>query len=119
MREARRLQRMRRSNTPSSSDDSIQSIPSPCPSVVDKTLQNRVILDLACKTMALMHKNRVIQQKVIALRKETTEFITTIMKHPENRRRYNEHVRLYGIPQRLLVQAESKQNPPLKIEPDA
>lgn len=117
MREARRLQRMRRAATPPSSDE---SVPSPCPPVIDKVLQNRVILELACKTVALMHKNRLIQQKIIALQKETSEFVATIMKHPENRRRYIEHVRLYGIPQRLQLQVDDgHQNPPLKIEPDA
>ncbi|KAL0819074.1 hypothetical protein ABMA28_008347 [Loxostege sticticalis] len=118
LREQRRLQRMRRGSTPPSSDE---SNPSPCPPVVDKVAQNRVILELAWKTVALMHKNRLIQQKIIALQKETSDFVATIMKHPENKRRYVEHVRLYGIPQRLQLQVQNidKQNIPLKIEPNA
>lgn len=88
---------------------------SPCPVAVDKTAQNRVILELAWKTVALMHKNRLIQQKIIALKKETSEFVAAIMNNPENRKRYVEHVRLYGpTPQ---AQTQNEENSPLHLEP--
>lgn len=56
--------------------------------VVDKTMQSKVILELAWKTVALMHKNKLIQQKIIDLQKETSEFVATILNSPENRQRY-------------------------------
>ncbi|CAH0596286.1 unnamed protein product [Chrysodeixis includens] len=115
LREARRLQRLQRLSSPSNSDDS--TTVSPCPQAVDKNLQNRVILELAWKTVALMHKNRLIQQKIIALKKETSEFVAAIMNNPENRKRYVEHIRLYGPT--AQVQIQEVENTPLKLEPAA
>lgn len=61
-----------------------------------------------------MHKNKLIQQKIIALKKETSEFVETVMNNPENRKRYLEHIRLHGIPQVQLQVPETKA--PLKID---
>lgn len=62
-----------------------------------------------------MHKNRLIQQKIIALKKETSEFVATIMNNPENRKRYIDHIRMYGpTPQPQLQNVE---NAPLQLEP--
>lgn len=118
MREARRVQRLQRLTTPPVIEE---SPPAPCPQVVDKAVQKRVILELAWKTVALMHKNRLIQQKIIALQKETSEFIANVMNNPENRRRYLEHVRLYGVPSYAQTQLinETNNNLPLKLEPNA
>jgi hypothetical protein len=99
-----------------SSDDSSQPT---CPPVIDKVAQNRVILELAWKTVYLMHKNRLIQQKIIALQKETSEYVANILKNPENRRRYLEHVQLYGVPQKFQIHIDQENKPPLnlKVEP--
>ncbi|KPI94247.1 hypothetical protein RR46_06698 [Papilio xuthus] len=113
VREARRAQRLNwlatntaRSNNPN---------PTPCPAMeARKTAQNRVILELAWKTIALMHKNRLIQQKIIALQKETSEFVAAMMNNPENRRRYMEQICLIDA-QRQNIDAIK----PIKIEPDA
>lgn len=88
---------------------------SPCPAAVDKVAQNKVILELAWKTVALMHKNRLIQQKIIALKKETSEFVAAIMNNPENRKRYVEQIRLYGPT--AHVQIQNVEMTPLKLEP--
>ncbi|KAL4717042.1 hypothetical protein ACJJTC_016929 [Scirpophaga incertulas] len=128
MREARRIQRMqftqRENPSPATSDD---STPPPCPppqpptypTTVDKALQNRVILHLALKTVALVQKNRLIQEKILALQKETREYVATIMKNPENRRRYLEHIRVHGVPESLRVQVDEENLPPVNTEPKA
>ncbi|XP_053615618.1 uncharacterized protein Cipc [Plodia interpunctella] len=119
LREARRLERLQRISSPAAPEESASVPPCPpCPPAhVDKPGQNRVILELAWRTIALMHKNRLIQQKIIALQKETSEFIASVMNNPENRRRYIEHVRLYGIPQELQFQIQTfRNNIPVKIE---
>lgn len=64
-----------------------------------------------------MQKNRLIQQKIIALQRETSEFVAAVMSNPENRRRYLEHVRLYGAGLITLVPSEEARNKPLKVEP--
>ncbi|XP_013139526.1 PREDICTED: uncharacterized protein LOC106104120 [Papilio polytes] len=112
VREARRTQRINwlasytaRSSIPN---------PTPCPAMdARKTAQNRVILELAWKTVALMHKNRLIQQKIIALQKETSEFVAAMMNNPDNRRRYMEQISLVDA-QRENIDAIR----PVKIEPD-
>uniref|UniRef100_A0A2A4IU23 Uncharacterized protein n=1 Tax=Heliothis virescens TaxID=7102 RepID=A0A2A4IU23_HELVI len=114
LREARRIQRLQRLSSPSTSDDNTTMSVSPCPPVVDKNAQNRVILELAWKTVALMHKNRLIQQKIIALKKETSEFVAAIMNNPENRKRYVEHIRLYGPASQPQLQNVDH---PLQLEP--
>ncbi|XP_013186340.2 uncharacterized protein LOC106131710 [Amyelois transitella] len=114
LREARRLERLQRLAAPATTEEPVTPCP---PAQVNKVAQNRVILELAWRTIALMHKNRLIQQKIIALQKETSEFIASVMSNPENRRRYVEHVRLYGIPQELQFQIQTfKNNIPVKIE---
>lgn len=115
LREARRLQRLQRLTSPVTSEE---ATPAPCPQPVDKAVQNRVILELAWKTVALMHKNRLIQQKIIALQKETSEFIAAVMNHPENRKRYMEHMRMYGLRPEPEMQ-ESADDDSLKMEPEA
>ncbi|RVE53355.1 hypothetical protein evm_001925 [Chilo suppressalis] len=114
LREARRIQRMQMASPPPSSDDSSHP---PSPQTVDRVDKNRVILDLAWKTVALMHKSRLIQQKIVALRKETSEFVASVMKNPENIRRYVEYVRFYGVPQRLQLQILTENTPVIKVEP--
>ncbi|XP_041982648.1 uncharacterized protein LOC121735780 [Aricia agestis] len=93
LREARRVQRLQTMATPTPVEVP-QTVPCPKPAV-DKIAQNRVIIELAWKTIALMHKNRIIQQKIIALQKETSEFVASVMSSPENHRRYVEHIRLH------------------------
>ncbi|XP_022815406.1 uncharacterized protein LOC111348798 [Spodoptera litura] len=115
LREARRIQRMQRLSSPSTSDDNTTVSVSPCPPAVDKIAQNRVILELAWKTVALMHKNRLIQQKIIALKKETSEFVASIMNNPENRKRYVEHIRMYGPT--AQAQTQKPDHSPLQLEP--
>ncbi|CAG9793449.1 unnamed protein product [Diatraea saccharalis] len=114
LREARRIQRMQRSSSPSSSDESNHP---PCPPTVDKVAQKLVILELAKKTITLMQKNQLIQQKIVALQKETSEFVAAVMKNPENRRRYYEHLMLYGIPQRFQLQITTENMSTIKVEP--
>ncbi|CAH2261856.1 uncharacterized protein LOC120633689 [Pararge aegeria] len=121
-REARRFQRLQWMASPTPADEappaSAPAQASAPQGAIDKAIHNRVILELAWKTIALMHKNRLIQQKIIALQRETSEFVTTVMSNPENRRRYLEHVRLYGAGLVTLQPTEEPQNPPLpKIEP--
>lgn len=117
LREARRLQRLQWLASPVSASVETTVTP-PCPPQVDKTAQNRVILELAWKTIALMHKNRLIQQKIIALQKETSEFVASVMNNPENRQRYLEHVRLHTLAQaQAQVQTVENKNLPLKLEP--
>ncbi|XP_075984746.1 clock interacting protein circadian [Anticarsia gemmatalis] len=109
LREARRLQRLQRLTSPSTSDESNTV---PCPPTVNQSAQNQVILELAWKTVALMHKNRLIQQKIIALKKETSEFVAAVMNDPENKRRYVEYTRIYGPPETDVLLH------PRKIEPN-
>ncbi|CAH0731938.1 unnamed protein product, partial [Brenthis ino] len=115
LREARRLQRLNWLATPPPVEEA--TAPPPQQPTVDKTAQNRVILELALKTIALMQKNRLIQQKIIALQRETSEFVAAVMSNPENRRRYLEHVRLYGAGLITLVPSDEARNKPLKVEP--
>ncbi|XP_034835867.1 uncharacterized protein Cipc [Maniola hyperantus] len=121
LREARRLQRLQWLASPTPAEEApAPSAPVPVPvpqAAVDKATQNRVILELAWKTIALMQKNRLIQQKIVALQKETSEFVASVMSNPENRRRYLEHVRLYGAGLITLQPTEGARNFPLKIEP--
>lgn len=91
------------SQSPQSQSPQSQSPRSQSP-VIDKNAQCRLILELAWKTMALMQKNSMIQQRIVALQKETSEFVATVMSNPENKRRYAEHLRVYGQhPQSLLL----------------
>ncbi|CAH2095262.1 unnamed protein product [Euphydryas editha] len=114
IREARRLQRLQWIASPTPPEE---APPPPRQSDVDKTAQNRVILELAWKTIALMQKNRLIQQKIIALQKETSEFIAAVMSNPENKRRYLEHTRLYAAGLITLHPAGDARTKPLKLEP--
>lgn len=114
LREARRLQRMQWSASPTPPE----AAPPPPQSAVDKVAQNKVILELAWKTIALMQKNRLIQQKIIALQKETSDFVAAVMSNPENKRRYLEHVRLYAAGLITLQPAGDARTKPLKIEPE-
>lgn len=83
LREARRLRRLQRIQTsPTISEDSPSPPPQP---VVDKHAQSRVIIEIAWKTVALMQKNKIIQQKIVALQKETLEFIAKFTKTPQVR----------------------------------
>ncbi|KAI5645795.1 hypothetical protein NE865_02065 [Phthorimaea operculella] len=66
----------------------------------------RLILELALKTIVLMQKNNIIQQKIVALQKETSEFVASVMSNPENKRRYMEHVSVYGSIQVSQVQTQ-------------
>lgn len=118
VREARRLQRLNWAPSPTTSDDS-NSTPFPNPLEAHKIAQNRLILELAWKTVALMHKNRLIQQKIIDLQKETSEFVASVMSSDENSRRYMEQIRLYTLAQQAQARQISElTNFPLKIEPD-
>ncbi|XP_028158247.1 uncharacterized protein LOC114351287 [Ostrinia furnacalis] len=116
LREQRRSHRRRHNLplTPPDSDDSNQGA-DPAPPV-DPATQNQVIYDLAWKTVALVHKNRLIQQRIIELQQQTSEFVTSIMKNPENRRRYAEYVRVYGLPQRLLLQVRTNKSAPYDVK---
>ncbi|XP_072933463.1 uncharacterized protein Cipc [Epargyreus clarus] len=121
LREARRMQRLQWLASPMS-PNIVTTVAPPCPPQVDKAAQNRVILELAWKTIALMHKNRVIQQKIIALQKETSEFVASVMNNPENRQRYLEHVRLHTLARaqaqsQAQVQSVENKSLPLKVEP--
>ncbi|XP_046972076.1 uncharacterized protein LOC124538876 [Vanessa cardui] len=114
LREARRLQRLQWIPTPPPSEE---VAPPPQQPAVDKAAQNRVILELAWKTIALMQKNRLIQQKIIALQRETSEFVAAVMSNPENKQRYLEHVRLYTAGLITLTPTTEARNKPLKLEP--
>lgn len=126
LREARRIQRLqslhRMTPSPASSANSNQGqLPQMLP--IDKTIQNKVILELARKTVALMHKNRLIQQKIIALQKETSEFVANIMNNPENRLRYMAHMRAHAnasvIAQDKTIENKENNNIMFKMENDA
>lgn len=78
--------------------------------VVDENAQCRLILELAWKTITLMQKNSMIQQRIVALQKETSEFVAAVMSNPENKRRYAEHMRLYGQHPQSLVLFPVEQN---------
>ncbi|XP_026313644.1 uncharacterized protein LOC113225532 [Hyposmocoma kahamanoa] len=102
LREARRIQRLQQLMSPP-----VERLPSP---LVDKNAQCRLILELAWKTITLMQKNSMIQQRIVALQKETSEFVAAVMSNPENKRRYAEHMRLYGQHPQSLVLFPVKQN---------
>lgn len=87
----------------------VERAPSPSP-LVDKNAQCRLILELAWKTIALMQKNSMIQQRIVALQKETSEFVASVMNNPENKRRYAEHMRLYGQHPQSFVLLPVEQN---------
>ncbi|XP_059051987.1 uncharacterized protein LOC131846647 [Achroia grisella] len=119
LREARRVERLHRLPPPPTHDENTTPW-APAPPLPDKAAHNRVILELAWRTIALMQKNRLIQQKIIALQRETADFITAVMSNPENRRRYIEYVRVYGIPQELKLQIQNDKDsnePTIKTEP--
>lgn len=116
LREARRLQRMQWLASPTPPE--AVAPPPPHQSAVDKVAQNKVILELAWKTIALMQKNRLIQQKIIALQKETSDFVAAVMSNPENKRRYLEHVRLHAAGLITLQPTGDARTKPLKIEPE-
>ncbi|CAK1593819.1 unnamed protein product [Parnassius mnemosyne] len=116
VREARRLQRL---NWLASTSNTEESNPAPTPNLqAHKAAQNRIILELAWKTIVLMHKNRLIQQKIIALQKETSEFVASVMNNPENRQRYMEQIRLHVIAQQMQRGNTEATNKPLKVEPN-
>lgn len=128
LREARRLQRIR-AMPPSPA--TTENIPAQLPQMsqlpqmipVDKAVQNKVILELAWKTVALMHKNRLIQQKIVALQKETSEFVANIMNNPENRRRYMDRVRSQANAaaraRDMTIENKENNNIIFKMEPEA
>ncbi|XP_063528936.1 uncharacterized protein LOC134740430 [Cydia strobilella] len=113
LREARRLQRLQQLSSPPAAE-----VPRPCPPS-NNGAQSRVLLELAWKTVALMHKNRIIQQKIVALQKETSEFVAAVMNNPENKQRYMEHLRAYKLAQQTQAQPPKIENNnlPLKVEP--
>ncbi|XP_063364194.1 uncharacterized protein LOC134652893 [Cydia amplana] len=118
LREARRLQRLQRLSSPPAPE-----VPRPCQSQPlppsNNGAQNRVLLELAWKTVALMHKNRIIQQKIVALQKETSEFVASVMNNPDNKQRYMEHLRAHKLAQQTQAQPPQIENNnlPLKVEP--
>lgn len=63
---------------------------------MDKGTQTKVMLHLALRTVVLLQRNTLIQQKIVALQKETSDYVAAIMSVPENRSKYLEQVRLYG-----------------------
>lgn len=65
-----------------------------------------------------MHKNRLIQEKIVALQKETSEFVSAIMRNPENKRRYLEYVRLYNAGQLPDLKKEIESKIYLKTDPE-
>ncbi|CAK1545676.1 unnamed protein product [Leptosia nina] len=115
LREARRLQRLQWLATPIVQEETPRLVTQNTP---EKAAQNRLILDLAWKTLALMHKNRLIQEKIVALQKETSEFVSAIMSNPENKRRYLEYVRLYNAGQLPDLKKEIESKLYLKTEPE-
>ncbi|XP_063381163.1 uncharacterized protein LOC134667670 [Cydia fagiglandana] len=118
LREARRLQRLQRLSSPPAPEVPRPCQPQPLPPS-NNGGQSRVLLELAWKTVALMHKNRIIQQKIVALQKETTEFVASVMNNPENKQRYMEHLRAYKLAQQAQAQPPKIENSnlPLKVEP--
>ncbi|KOB69243.1 Uncharacterized protein OBRU01_17130 [Operophtera brumata] len=79
---------------------------------IDKAVQNKLILELAWKTVALMQKNKLIQQKIIALQKETSEFVAAIVNSPENKQRYIDYMRAQELNARIEPDrsVENKEN---------
>lgn len=82
---------------------------------IDKAVQNKLILELAWKTITLMQKNKLIQQKIIALQKETSEFVAAIVNNPENRQRYIDYMREQELNSSIEfdLSAENKENVPI------
>ncbi|XP_022113978.1 uncharacterized protein LOC110992458 [Pieris rapae] len=115
LREARRLQRLQWLASPVVSEEAPVVVTQALP---DKAAQNRLILNLAWKTLILMHKNRLIQEKIVALQKETSEFVSAIMRNPENKRRYLEYVRLYNAGQLPDLKKEIESKIYLKRDPE-
>ncbi|XP_038207331.1 uncharacterized protein LOC119829039 [Zerene cesonia] len=116
LREARRLQRLQWLATPIIHEE--VSPPIVTQSTPEKVAQNRLILDLAWKTLALMHKNRLIQEKIVALQRETSEFVSAIMSNPENKKRYLEYVRLYNAGQLPDLKKELEAKTRVKTKPE-
>ncbi|XP_061728874.1 uncharacterized protein LOC133533831 [Cydia pomonella] len=118
LREARRIQRLQRLASPPAPEVPRPCQPQPLPPSNNGT-QSRVLLELAWKTVALMHKNRIIQQKIVALQKETSEFVASVMNNPENKQRYMEHLRAYKLAQQTQAQSPKIENNNLllKVEP--
>ncbi|VVC95134.1 unnamed protein product [Leptidea sinapis] len=84
----------------------------------EKVAQNRLIQNLAWKTLLLMRKNRLIQEKIVALQKETSQFVSAIMSNPENKQRYLEYVRLYNAGQLALIKRELQRDATVQTEPE-
>lgn len=65
-----------------------------------------------------MQKNKLIQEKIVALQKETTDFVATIINHPENKQRYIEFMRAQEQNARAEqdLSVDTKENIPLKTE---
>lgn len=67
----------------------------------------------------LLQKNKLIQQKIVDLHKETTEYVTKTMSNTESRERYLEQLRLYGALQcQSLDQQAMDAFPQIKLEPN-
>lgn len=97
LREARRLQRLRTASIASSSDGSETGpVQTSTQNVNQKLAKNRFLLDIAWRTVVLMQRNRLIQEKMLELQKETSEFVASVMSNPENQKRYVEHVQKLG-----------------------
>ncbi|CAF4842338.1 unnamed protein product [Pieris macdunnoughi] len=115
LREARRHQRLQWLASPVVTEEAPVVVTQALP---DKAAQNRLILNLAWKTLILMQKNRLIQEKIVALQKETSEFVSAIMRNPENKRRYLEYVRLYNAGQLPDLKKEIESKIYLKRDPE-
>lgn len=83
-----------------------------------KAVPNKLILELAWKTVDLMQKNKIIQQKIIALQKETSDFVAAIVNNPDNMQRYQEYMKeLKPGAQAQGMGVDNKENLPIKTEP--
>lgn len=86
----------------------LQPQPQPQQSVIECEEQNRVFMQLARRTVALMNKNKEIQTKIIALKKETSEFFNSVMRKPESRQRCLEFLKRNG---NVIFQSEPNKVP--------
>lgn len=63
---------------------------------INKKMQSQLIIELAWRTVGLMQRNKLIQQKILDLQKETSDFVKAITQNPINKQQYIEYMTSYG-----------------------
>ncbi|GBP59436.1 hypothetical protein EVAR_80763_1 [Eumeta japonica] len=58
--------------------------------------QKRALLELAWRTVALLQRNKLIQEKIIELQKETNEYVASVLQNPAELSLHLQNMGQYG-----------------------